>query len=333
METLVRQWHKGAWWVWLLSPLVVLFWCVSHIRRLAYRFGIKQSTRVNASVIVVGNISVGGNGKTPVVLALAQYFSNKGKRVGILSRGYGGKSDAYPKHVSETDSPEEVGDEPRLLAIRSGVPVVVDPLRARGAQFLCDELHCDIIICDDGLQHYALARDVELVVMDERLVGSGFLMPMGPLREGRWRLATVDGIIHNRKDGAPPQLESGSTPQFMMSLDAEQPTSVMNSSEKINLAYFEGKSVTALAGIGAPERFFSQLNALGIHLEKTCPYPDHYRFSQEDIPSGTVLMTEKDAVKVTGFAHDDCWFLPVTANIDETLFTLIENKLNRVHRT
>ena len=333
METLVRQWHKGAWWVWLLSPLVLLFWSVSHIRRLAYLFGIKQSTRVNASVIIVGNISVGGNGKTPVVLALAQYFSHKGKRVGILSRGYGGKSDTYPRQVLETDSPEEVGDEPRLLAIRSGVPVVVDPLRARGARFLCDELHCDIIICDDGLQHYALARDIELVVMDERLIGSGFLMPMGPLREGRWRLATVDAIIHNRQNNTQPHLASGTTPQFMMALEAEQPTSVKNNVKRTELTYFQGKRVTALAGIGAPERFFSQLTGLGVHLDKTCPYPDHYQFSPEDIPSGTVLMTEKDAVKVAGFAHDDCWFLPVTAKIDDAVFTLIENKLNTAHRT
>ncbi|MDO6565997.1 tetraacyldisaccharide 4'-kinase [Alteromonas sp. 1_MG-2023] len=327
MSRVVKSWYAGHPLVWLLSPLTVLFWLISTCRRLAFRAGLKKIYRGSAKVIVVGNISVGGNGKTPVVLALAQYYRKKGVSVGILSRGYGGKSSYYPRKVTGNDAANEVGDEPRLLAIRSQVPVVIDPIRSRGADYLSNELHCDLIICDDGLQHYALARDVEVVVMDERLTGSGLLLPMGPLREGHWRLATVDAIVHNRADIKKPALKAGQTPQYLMHLKAGEMCSVTNPTQQIGIDRVSAKTITAMAGIGAPERFFTQLESMGLTLSTKIPFPDHHQFTVEDIPAGTVLMTEKDAVKVSEFAHNDCWYLPVSASIDPQFFTQIDNKL------
>ncbi len=324
---MVKRWYAGHPLVWLLSPLAILFWLISTFRRFLFSTGLKKVYRGRAKVIVVGNISVGGNGKTPVVLALAQYYRNKGMQVGILSRGYGGKSSYYPRQVTGNDDASEVGDEPRLLAIRSQVPVVIDPIRSRGADYLSNDLNCDLIICDDGLQHYALARDVEVVVMDERLTGSGFLIPMGPLREGHWRLATVDAIVHNRADNKKPELKAGQTPQYLMKLVAGEVCSVTKPTEQTELTSFTGKNITAMAGIGAPERFFSQLKSMGLNLASTLPFPDHHQFTANDIPSGTVLMTEKDAVKVSDIAHSDCWYLPVSASIDQNFFTQIDNKL------
>jgi tetraacyldisaccharide 4'-kinase len=268
---------------------------------------------------------VGGNGKTPVVLALAEYYTRHGIKVGILSRGYGGSSSFYPRSVNENDKAEEVGDEPRLLASRSGCTVVIDPVRARGARYLVEELGCQLIICDDGLQHYALHRDVELVVMDDRKVGSGFLLPMGPLREGLWRLANVDAIIHN--SDVIPHFHQPVSKQFSMSLQPGQIINIQDKSRKASVGAFREKPVSALAGIGSPQRFFNQLKAMGFDLVASLPFPDHYHFSRDDIPEGTVVMTEKDAVKVASYAHDDCWFLPVSARISDAFFNEINNKL------
>jgi tetraacyldisaccharide 4'-kinase len=322
---MVNKWYRGHPLVWLLAPLTLLFYCVSAVRRLLFKIGVKKAERVNAPVIVVGNISVGGNGKTPVVLALAEYYTRNGIKVGILSRGYGGNSSFYPRSVNENDSAQEVGDEPRLLASRSGCHVVIDPKRARGARYLVEELGCQLIICDDGLQHYALHRDVELVVMDDRLVGSGFLLPMGPLREGKWRLANVDAIVHN--SDVIPRFNHPVSQQFSMSLQPGELINIKNKKQQVSVASFREKPVSALAGIGSPQRFFNQLKAMGLNLVASLPFPDHYHFSRDDIPDGTVIMTEKDAVKVASYAHDDCWFLPVSACIDSAFFDVINNKL------
>ena len=163
--------------------------------------------------------------------------------------------------------------------------------------------------------------------MDERLTGSGFLIPMGPLREGHWRLATVDAIVHNRADNTLPDLTAGQTPQYLMKLVAGELCSVTNPTEQAELTSLRSKNITAMAGIGAPERFFSQLKSMGLNLSSTLPFPDHHQFTADDIPSGVVLMTEKDAVKLSDIAHSDCWYLPVSASIDKKFFTQIDNKL------
>ncbi|WP_394220373.1 tetraacyldisaccharide 4'-kinase [Alteromonas gracilis] len=331
IKTLHDKWYFGHALVWLLSPFALLFYFVSAIRRLLFKLGIKNTFKANVPVIVVGNISVGGNGKTPVVLALAEYYQKQGIKVGILSRGYGAKSPIYPRLVKADDAASEVGDEPRLLAIRSQCDVVIDPVRARGAAYLSDELQCQLIICDDGLQHYALHRDIELVVMDDRKVGSGFLLPMGPLREGQWRLGKVDALIHNSR--SMPTFETPVAPQFLMTLVPGDFTSVSNRVRTNTLEEIRKVPCSAIAGIGSPQRFFSQLKEMGIQLSQAIPLADHNAIAPSDLPSNRVLMTEKDAVKIASFAHEDCWFLPVTAHLAPDFFNLINVKLAKAGLT
>lgn len=328
MSALTKKWYEGHPVFWLLFPLTIVFWVLSRLRRALFTLGIKRAYRADVPVIVVGNISVGGNGKTPVVLALSDYYQAKGLRVGILSRGYGGKSSFYPRQVLPNDIAHEVGDEPRLLAIRSGAVVVIDPVRARGAEYLVKTCQCDIIICDDGLQHYALARDAEVVVMDERMLGSGLLMPMGPLREGKWRLSQVNAIVHNRLDGSTPLPNALNRAQFTMTLTPGHITNVCDTDQKLTVDELNARAPNAIAGIGSPERFFNQLESMGVRLQSANAFPDHYAYEADDIPKNTVIMTEKDAVKVQRFCHQDCWFLPVTATINQRFFDIIETTLS-----
>lgn len=326
MSPTLKAWYNGHPFCFLLFPLTVVFWLLSATRRFLYKVGVFTRVKVKAKVVVVGNISVGGNGKTPVVLALAEHFHSRGLNVGILSRGYGGKAAHYPCEVTEQSLASEVGDEPRLLAARSGATVVVDPNRGRGAQYLSEDKGCDIIICDDGLQHYRLHRDVEVVVMDDRKLGSGLLLPMGPLREGKWRLATVDAIVHN-VDGEVETMTL-STPQYPMTLHPSDFVKVNDASVTTTSSTFAKTKTVAIAGIGNPERFFNTLRTLGLSPYKTIPFADHHHFEASDLPNECVLMTQKDAVKVASFAHDDCWYLPVTAKLPDQLYAQIANKLN-----
>ncbi len=321
------MWYQGHPLQWALFPLMILFWLLSSCRRLLFRMGVKQQTAVTSFVIVVGNISVGGNGKTPVVLALAEYLKSMGLQVGILSRGYGATSPYYPREVAPEDPASEVGDEPRLLRIRAGVPVVIDPVRSRGAKYLSEHLKCDVIICDDGLQHYALKRDMEVVVMDGRQTGNGWLLPMGPLREGRWRLKTVDAIIHNVKTPRDDISQPAAPPEFVMQLS---PCAFRNvrSPEKTRSSE-EFSHPHALAGIGDPSRFFTQLQDMGIGLASGKGFADHHQFTRGDIPEGEVIMTEKDAVKVQSLVHENCWYLPVDAKLADTFYDLVHERLTR----
>jgi tetraacyldisaccharide 4'-kinase len=315
-------WYQDKKWVWLLLPFSLLFFCVSRLRKLLFNIGLLSSEKPNAFVIIVGNISVGGNGKTPTVIAIAEYLTKQGYRCGILSRGYGGSQSSFPHLVQSSDDSGVVGDEPKLMQHRLSCPVVIDPKRVRGAKYLVESLQCDVIICDDGLQHYALKRDFEVVVMDGRGLGNGLLMPMGPLRESASRLRHVDVLLFNGKRNENIEFESPAT--ATMVLEPEPWRNVKTGQEDVSLLV---ESPTAIAGIGDPNRFFNTLTSMGITCSKTIPYPDHYAYTNTDIPEGMVLMTEKDAVKCQSFAHDNCWYLPVSGNISENIYTLIDNKL------
>ncbi len=329
MGALTKAWYNKALWTWILFPLAAFFWFLSSVRRLGYRIGLLPSSKPDAFVIVVGNISVGGNGKTPVVIALAHWFKERNVRVGVLSRGYGGTATSFPHEVSHTDPAALVGDEPKLIANRTGVPVVIDPKRTRGASYLKNEHNCDVIICDDGLQHYALKRDFELVVMDNRGVGNGRLLPMGPLREGQWRLNTIDAILHNVQAEQDIKRDTASVPQYAMKLVGDNCIKVINQDEKISLTAFQErfKSFTAMAGIGSPERFFSFLRQRDLIPQRTVSFADHQKFAKEDIPEGVVLMTEKDAVKLTDFGHEHCWYLPVEAKLPDEFYQQLEKTI------
>lgn len=338
---LQEAWYNNHHWVWLLAPITLLFYLISACRRLFFRLGILASSKANVAVIVVGNIGIGGNGKTPLVIALVKQLRRRGYSPAVLSRGYGGQQSEFPYLVGNNDTASLVGDEPALIFQREDVTTVIDPRRARGVQYIEQNTSANVIICDDGLQHYAMARDLELCVLDKRGIGNGFLLPMGPLREGKWRLATVNAIIQNigfdpqklnAKDSVSTLEANASLPPFYnMRLE---PSSWVNVNTKQTLDLSEFKSVlannelplTAIAGIGDPKRFFDTLSAMGIQTHENIAKPDHHAFNKHDIPrSEIVLMTEKDAIKCRHFAHENTWYLRIDADIDDEFFTLIEN--------
>ena len=327
---MLARWLQRQWFeqrrltpaLWLLLPLAWLYAGLSALNR---RFAKPQ--RLPVPVIVVGNIIVGGAGKTPLTLWLARQLRDRGWRPGIVSRGYGRSSDEV-RAVSAQSRPEEVGDEPLLLARRSGVPVWVGRQRGvAGTALLAAHPDVDVVLCDDGLQHYALARDVELVVFDARGAGNGWRLPVGPLREPVSRLATVDAIICN---GLPETGLSTLAPSFAMALKPGQFYRLDVAGQIASAESLRGRAALhALAGIGNPERFFRTLESLGLCCENH-PFPDHHRYVAADLAfakDGILLMTEKDAVKCAGLTAGETWVLPVEAELSPALIDLILEKL------
>lgn len=324
----MQAWYNGAVWLWLLAPLSVLFALVSGLRRALFRYGLKARYHAQVPVIVVGNLTVGGNGKTPLVIWLVQWLREQGYSPGVISRGYGGNSEQYPLLLTADTRPEQAGDEPVLIYRRTGCPVVVGPKRAEAAALLTSLGAVDIIISDDGLQHYALARDIELVVVDgKRRFGNGYLLPMGPLREGQWRLNQVDAIINN---GGP--VHKG---EFIMSLQPGtlQPVSDTPECSASRCVPGVGARVHALAGIGHPPRFFATLEQQGFKVEQRLALADHQAVMPEQLAhlqAAPLLITEKDAVKWPG-GHPDTWYLPVDAQLPEAFEHLLITRLKELH--
>ncbi len=311
----------------LLWPLSLPYRLVVALRRALYRVGILRAQRLPVPVIVVGNITVGGSGKTPLVRALAEDLARRGFRPGIVSRGYGG-SDAGPAAVMADDDPLRVGDEPPLHAA-AGFPVWIGRDRPAAARaLLAAHPHCDVLISDDGLQHYALARDMEIVAVDgSRALGNGLMLPAGPLREPAARLAEADAVVRVTVTSAPSApVAAGETQAPLVPLpwrNLRDPALVADPRQ------WRGEPVHALAGIGDPDRFFALLRGLGIDAT-THPFPDHHRFvaAELDFPdAAAILMTEKDAVKCAGFADARCWCLPVRAELDPALAAHVEEKI------
>lgn len=308
-----QAWQSRWSFSLLLLPLSLLFWGLSSMRRALFRVGVKSSYRPQVPVIVVGNVTVGGSGKTPTVLWLCDLLKQAGYQPGVISRGYGGQSDAYPLQVTAQTAASESGDEPLLIAIRSGCPVVVDPNRKQAAQMV-EQLGCNVIISDDGLQHYGLQRDIELVVIDGmRRFGNGFLLPAGPLREPVSRADHVFAKICNggtAREG-----------EWAMQLNpANQWQSVFDDA-CVTQGFFSGKKVLAIAGIGHPQRFFDLLTQLGIEA-KTQALADHAEISADQFALwqqeyDVILMTEKDAVKCRELPPSLCFYLPVDAILEQ----------------
>ncbi len=303
----------------LLLPLSWVYCGVVQLRRLGYRVGWLASRRLPVPVVVVGNLSVGGTGKTPLVLRLAQLLRGRGWTPGILTRGYGGRSRSWPRLVRPDSDPDAVGDEPVLLARRSGCTVVAGPDRMQAGLLALRLGGCDILLTDDGLQHYRLARDLEIVLIDgARGLGNGHCLPAGPLREPRSRLSSVDLLLYKGEGGERPAMRL--LPGLLVNLRHPDRTR--------RLADLRGQAVGAVAGIGDPQPFFALLRGAGLDIDPH-PYPDHYRFSPRDLvhwPDGPVIMTEKDAVKCAAFGGEDHWYLPVEAVVDadfETSFLSI----------
>ena len=336
IKILQQAWYSETKWVWCLAPLSILFWALSSLRRLLFSLGFLSSSGANIPVVVVGNIGIGGNGKTPLVLALVQRLVEKGYSPAVLSRGYGGSQTQFPYIVNIDDPAQLVGDEPALIAKRENILLVIDPVRARGVEFIQNNTNANVIICDDGLQHYAMKRDLELCVLDKRGVGNGYLLPMGPLREGVWRLKTVDAVVKNIGFDAAQDNAIVSSKEtlkyFEMCLCAMRWVNVKSNKSKsldefkleLEQKQKEGLHVNALAGIGDPKRFFDTLTTMAINTDTQTAFADHYPFSANDLPTqNMVLMTEKDAVKCTRFAHENCWYLEINAILPDAFFELI----------
>ena len=311
-----QVWYKDARPPWLLLPLEALFGAVSGLRRWSYSANVRTATRLACPVVVIGNLSVGGTGKTPLVCWLVEQLRECRLRPGIVTRGYGG-ANRVPRRVQESDDAALVGDEPLLLARRTHVPVVVGRDRPAAAQLLV-ETGCDVVVSDDGLQHYALARDCEIVVVDaERGFGNGHLLPAGPLREGLGRLASVDAVVVNGAAVGAAFRPTVGKAALTMKLEASQAIALLDATPRV-LAQFGGQTVHAVAGIGNPGRFFGMLRAAGLGV---IPHelPDHALIRPSDIEFGDdlpVLMTEKDAVKCAAFAKPQHWYVPVSAAFD-----------------
>ncbi len=319
-DWLHRAWYQGSPGYLLLLPLTAIYAALVWLRSLLYRLGVLRRHRLPVPVIVVGNIVAGGAGKTPVTLFLANALRSRGYQPGIISRGYGRRDDSVLLAVTAESSADEVGDEPLLLARRTGCPVVVGRDRvAAGA--LAIELGATVIIADDGLQHHRLARDFEICVVDAgRGLGNGWLLPAGPLREPAARLCRVDAVLLNGSAedarALPRWLAEGAAG---FQLEANRVVRLDGGAEE-SFEYFQGRPVHAVAGIGNPERFFGLLEEQGVSLQRH-PLPDHATpamILSTLAVGGTTLMTEKDAVKLTPGAVPDSWFVPVDLVMDES---------------
>ena len=316
-----RLWYQPSWrWAaWLLAPLAGLFALLAALRRLAYRAGLARSRHPGVPVIVVGNLTVGGSGKTPFVIWLAQQLTQRGRKVGIVSRGYGG-TQRLPARLPDNADPSLYGDEPVLIQTATGLPVAVAAARSRAAELLVERDAVDVIVCDDGLQHYALRRDFEIVVVDgQRGFGNGWLLPAGPLRELRSRLRSVDAVVV-RDPGVTgvPGLGELATASVEMRLVLGGLSPLLAGKAGLtDVAHWRGRKVHAVAGIGMPERFFAALRAAGLAVLER-PAPDHHPWSAHELDFGDdlpVLMTGKDAVKCRGFARPHWYSVEVQAEI------------------
>lgn len=307
-----RIWSGGSLLYLLLLPLSWLYGLVSNLIRLSYRLGLRKSWRAPVPVIVVGNLTAGGNGKTPVVVWLVEQLQQRGYRAGVVSRGYGGKSASYPLLLDGATTTVQAGDEPVLIYQRTGAPVAVAPKRVAAVQALVQQHAVDVVITDDGLQHYALQRDFEVVVIDGvRRFGNGWWLPAGPMRERAARLNSVDVCIAN---GGVAQAG-----EIAMKLQARDAVNLL-SGERRPAA--ELPQVVAMAGIGHPPRFFATLEKQGVEMVREVPFADHQAYSLAQLaalvqPQQTLLMTEKDAVKCRAFAQPNWWYLPVDAQLPQ----------------
>lgn len=309
---LVEAWYRQAWWLWFLRPLEAVFRLIALVRRVLYSAGFLSRYDADVPVVVVGNITVGGTGKTPVVLALIEHLQAQGLKPGLVSRGYGATGSSFPHIVSSDSTAADCGDEALLIFQRTACPCVVSPSRVEAVRQLTAAFDVDLILSDDGLQHYALGRSMEIAVLDKaRGVGNGFCLPAGPLREPLSRLQSVDHVLYrgsaNTEDG--------------FSYQSEALVNVVTGEERSVSSDAIGSEVYGIAGIGQPQQFFSSLASAGFNLQ-TRIFDDHYNYQASDLADlgdRPIIMTEKDAVKCRAFAGDNAWFLKITAQLPEQL--------------
>jgi tetraacyldisaccharide 4'-kinase len=313
MKRLDSFWYSQNLLVWLLLPLSWLYCLLAWGRRHLYASGVIASSRLPVPVVIIGNITVGGTGKTPLLIALCELLQRRGLSVGVVSRGYG--ADNTGVHVlADDDDPRDCGDEPLLIRQHTHCPLVIGRDRVAAANRLLEIAECDVILSDDGLQHYRLQRDIELAVIDaQRGSGNGYCLPAGPLREPVSRLRSVDLVVWHRQS-----LVDDAEIGFCLEFDDAVN---LATGDTRSLADFSGQRVHAVAGIGFPARFFRQLQAAGVNVIEHA-FTDHHRYRERELDFGDdlpVLMTEKDAVKCRGMQLSGLWKVPVNARLSPAL--------------
>lgn len=319
MFRLDHYWYHCNTLATLLRPLSWCFRGLIRLRKLLYRLAVLKSVKLPVPVIIVGNISVGGTGKTPLVIALVALLKKHGYTPGIITRGYGGNARKEPLTVTANSDPYKVSDEAVLLAQRTQCLVVACPDRIASSQLLIEQ-GCNIIVSDDGLQHYRLERDIEIAVIDAaRGLGNGYCLPAGPLREPSIRLKTVDFIVVNGLGAY--NSRTNDNGHHSMAMQYHTPRHLNNNQEQ-PIDYFSGTSIHAIAAIGNPQRFYHYLRSLGLTVIEH-DFPDHHRYQTEDIVFNDeypVLMTEKDAVKCRNIVHDEkYYYIAIDAILDGRL--------------
>lgn len=327
LDKLQQGWRRARLLNYLLVPISWCYVLLVKLRHGCYRAGIFKSSALARPLIVVGSISIGGSGKTPLVMALVNHLKEKGFKPGVISRGYGGKSAFWPRKVTPTTSAQLVGDEPQLIFEHCAVPVVAGPERVRSGYYLRDEMNCNILISDDGYQHFALKRTLDIAVVDGQYgFGNGWCLPAGPLREPISALKRADIVVIN---GQATDELLGRIPcscrLHYMAMELQDAYNLSDNRSR-KLAEFSGKQV-AVAGIGNPLRFFSQLEQAGIDIIPKA-FPDHHRFSEDDLffaDNHAVLMTEKDGIKCRALSvAKNIWVVPAKLHVDEELYRLVE---------
>ena len=324
MKRIDAYWYSQNPVAWLLLPVATLYCLLVFIRHFFYRTGIFKSYKLSLPVIIVGNITVGGTGKTPLLIALCELLKSQGYKPGVISRGYGG--DFEGEHlINDTDRADVIGDEPCLIYARTNCPMVVGRNRVAAAELLLSNSDCDVILSDDGLQHYRLQRDIEIAIVDnDRQFGNGFCLPSGPLREPVSRLNQADIVVdHFSADKAEIRDDNFSL-KFSDAVN-------LKTNESKRLDSFKDMPVHAVAGIGHPKRFFDQLSRAGLEVIEH-EQPDHHKYTSDDFrfnDSLDVLMTEKDAVKCKGFSADNFWYVPVSAELSKSF---CQNLLSKVQQ-
>lgn len=322
IKKIQKSWYNKSGLTTALRPISWLFCLLVQIRRLFFHLKIFRTTQLNVPVIVVGNLTVGGTGKTPLVIELANLLKKHGYRPGVISRGYGGKARTWPQQVRWDGDPTMVGDEAILIARRTRCPMAVGPDRVTSAQALLKYTDCNVILSDDGLQHYALGRDIEIAVIDGvRRYGNGKCLPAGPLREPIKRLDNVNFKITNGV-AAPDE--------FAMTYKNEKLCRADDPAVTLDINSLKNQTVHAIAGIGNPQRFFDQLKLDGLDIIEHA-FPDHYLFKKSDLDFGEIqpiVITEKDAVKCQRFCLHNVWYQPIKAILDnqftEQLLVMLE---------
>lgn len=325
-QSLLTLWYSPGYLYLFLQPLSWVYRLIISLRKAAYAIGFYKKSKLQRPVIVVGNITVGGTGKTPLVIYICQQLQQQGLQPGIISRGYGGSLNQGPSVVTSESNPALLGDEAVMLAQRTRVPVVVARDRVAAGRALIKQFpECNVIVSDDGLQHFALGRDIEMVVIDgERAFGNQKLLPAGPLREPLSRLREVDFVITNGERWVARDQISQT-----MKLKSLPLRNILNPEQCVSLEAFKKTTVHALAGIGNPQRFFSQLRSLGLSIFEH-PFPDHYLYQVCDLQVGegaVIVMTEKDAIKCKKIATPQCWYLPVEAELPEAFMPSLIQRL------